>query len=101
MIDVTSEADLQDIIDKNESVVVDFWATWCGPCRMLLTIMDDVSKDIADTVFVKVNVEDAKDIAMKYDVQTLPTVIVFKSGNEVISRTGFMSKSALVDLINS
>jgi thioredoxin 1 len=68
---------------------------------MLSTVLDEVERSMADVAFVKINVDEAGNIAAEYGVHTLPTVIMFKDGNDAESRSGFMSKSAVVDMISS
>jgi thioredoxin 1 len=101
MIEVTSEEELVQILNNNQVVIVDFWAPWCGPCRMLLTILDEIAKSEQGIVFIKINVDEAKEISEAHNVQTLPTIIAFKNAKEIESRAGFMSKSAIMDLIDS
>ncbi len=62
-----------------ELAVVDFWAPWCGPCKMFGPIFEDVSKQVSGVVFAKLNVDDAEDIASQYKVMSIPTVVVFKT----------------------
>jgi thioredoxin 1 len=101
MLEVTDGSSLQGIVKANGIVLVDFWAPWCGPCRMLSSVLDDVEQSTESVKFVKVNVDEAPDLATTYGVQTLPTVIIFKGGNEVASRSGFISRSAVVDMISA
>ncbi|MDR2458800.1 MAG: thioredoxin [Holosporales bacterium] len=101
MIEITDESALHDIMKVHDIVLVDFWAPWCGPCRMLSSVLDDIEQSTESVKFVKVNVDEAPDLATAYGVQTLPTVIIFKGGNESTSRSGFMSRSAVVDMISA
>ena len=99
MVNVINKSEFDSIINSNEFVVVDFWATWCGPCRMLSSVLDEYSTENPDLVMVKVNVDDAKELASMHDVQSLPTVMLFKNGKELTSKVGFMSKSAFSKFI--
>ncbi|MDR0942605.1 MAG: thioredoxin [Holosporales bacterium] len=101
MIEVVEESELLSVLGGSDVVAVDFWAPWCGPCRMLSSVIDDVEKSATGVKFVKVNVDEATAVASKYNIQTLPTVIVFKNGKEAASKSGFMSKSALLDFITT
>jgi len=81
---------------------VDFWATWCGPCRMLSPLLDEVEEEMADKIsVVKVNVDDADEIAMKYRIMNIPTLLFFKGGQLVDKTVGAMPKNVLVDKINA
>ncbi len=76
-------------------VVVDFSASWCGPCKMMIPIFEEVSKEMKDVKFTKVDVDDNPDIAQKFGVMGIPTFIVFKNGKEVDRSTGAVPKSSL------
>lgn len=78
--------------------VVDFYATWCGPCKMLGPVFEEVSNE-SNINFVKVDVDKENDIARMYGVMTIPTVILFKNGEEVKRNIGYMSKEELIDFM--
>ena len=86
---------------KSGVVFVDFFATWCGPCKMLSPIVDEVSNEIEDVKYLKVDVDEASDIASTYGIMSIPTLIIFKDGNVINKHTGMLSKSDLIDFINS
>ena len=102
MANVATNANVADILQDDKLVIVDFWAVWCGPCRMLSPIVDQIAEEMADKVtVVKCNVDDCEEIAMQYRIMSIPTLIFFKNG-EIVDRTvGAMPKSALVERINS
>ena len=82
--------------------MVDFWATWCGPCRMLSPILDEVEEEMAGKMeVVKVNVDDADEVAAQYRIMSIPTLLFFKNGQIVDKTVGAMPKNALVDKINA
>ena len=85
---------------KSGVVFVDFFATWCGPCKMLSPVVDEVANEIEDVKFLKVDVDELGDIASKYKIMSIPTLIIFKDGNIVSRHTGLLSKSDLVNFIN-
>ena len=85
---------------KSGVVFVDFYATWCGPCKMLSPIVDEVSNEIEDVKFLKVDVDESGDIASKYGIMSIPTLIIFKEGNIVSKHTGLLSKNDLINFIN-
>lgn len=76
--------------------LVDFWASWCGPCRMQAPILDDLSKDLGDSVQIdKVNVDEQQELAMQYGVQSIPTLLIFANGQLVNRLVGVRMKDAL------
>lgn len=80
---------------KKENVVIDFWAEWCGPCKMLGPIFEELSKEIKTVNFAKVNVDESAEIASEYSVRSMPTLVIFKNGEEIARIVGFSSKDSL------
>ena len=89
-----------EVLQSEIPVVVDFWATWCGPCRKLAPVIEELAKNYDSKVrFVKVNVEESLNIAKEYSISGLPTLMIFKSGEAVERMTGLMPKSTIVSNI--
>ncbi len=82
-------------------VVVDFFATWCGPCKMLAPVMEEVEREMVDVKFLKIDVDQEEELARRFGVMSIPTIIVFKDGNIKGQNVGFMTKDEIIDMINS
>ena len=102
MAKVATNTNFGELIQDTKLVVVDFWATWCGPCRMLSPVLDELEEEMSDKIsVVKVNVDDADQIAMQYRIMSIPTLLFFKNGQVVDKTVGAMPKNVLADKINS
>jgi thioredoxin 1 len=83
-------------------VLVDFWAEWCGPCKMLGPILEEISVDLKDKLqVVKVNLDENQDLAMKYSIRSIPTLLLFKGGELIDTKVGLLPKSDLVEWLSS
>lgn len=94
---IKSEKEFDEVIQKDK-VVVDFYAEWCGPCKMLSPILEKVSNQMGLDTY-KVNVDEFVDIARRYGIMSIPTVIVFSKGEEVKKNVGFMDEEELVEFV--
>ena len=102
MAKIATNTSFDELLQSEKLVIVDFWATWCGPCRMLSPLLDEVEAEMEDKVeVVKVNVDDADEIAMRFRIMSIPTLPFFKNGAMVDRSVGAMPKSALVEKINA
>jgi len=88
----------EEIASSSQAVVVDFWAEWCGPCKKIAPILDEIAAEHADTLRVaKLNVDDHPDIGRRYQVMSIPTLLVFKDGELVKRLVGVKGKAQLLD----
>ena len=94
------EKDFQKtVIDSKKKVLVDCYADWCGPCRMLGPIVDEVSEENTDYEFYKINVDDAEELSMKYGIMSIPTLLVFNNGELVNKSVGLIQKEKIKELL--
>ena len=102
MAKVVTNTNFAEMLAGDKPVLVDFWATWCGPCRILSPTVDEIADEYADRITVaKCNVDDAEEIAMQYRIMSIPALLFFKGGEVVDKRVGVVSKDEIVSIINS
>lgn len=88
----------KDFINQDEKVLVDFWASWCGPCRMLGPVMEDLEKDFPNRIG-KVNVDEEEELAQAFGISSIPAIIVFQNGKIVDQTVGYQPKNNFVNLL--
>lgn len=97
---ITSENFDRTVMQSEKTVLIDFWAGWCGPCRMLAPIIDEIAEEYADTVTVgKINVDEQPQLAAAFGVESIPTLIAFKNGAPLGALVGLQTKESVIDLI--
>ena len=89
----------EEVLKSDKKVLVDFWADWCGPCKMMAPIVEALSEELSDVKVCHINIDENIDIAQKYRVMSIPTFIAFKGGEESGRQIGAIPKTALVDLV--
>ncbi|WP_426393796.1 thioredoxin TrxA [Ralstonia sp. R-29] len=91
-----------DVLKSDKPVLVDFWAEWCGPCKMIAPILDEVSKDYGEKVQIaKINVDENQGVPAKFGIRGIPTLILFKNGAVAAQKVGALSKSQLTAFLDS
>lgn len=101
MIKHINEKDFEiEVLKENGVVVVDFFATWCGPCNMLAPILEEVQEEMKNIKIVKVDIDENPNVSQEYRVKNIPTIKIFKNGEELSTNVGFLPKGSLIDIIN-
>ena len=96
---ITNENFEQEVLNSEKPVIVDFWAPWCGPCKMILPIIEELSTELTDVKVGKVNVDEQEDLARQYGIMSIPTLLVFKDGKIVNQAVGAKDKKGILDLL--
>ena len=99
LVHVTTDNFETEVLKAEQPVLVDFWASWCGPCRMLTPIIEQLAGELTDVKVGKITVDEEPDLAARYGVMSIPTVIVFKNGEEAARSVGFKPKNELLKLL--
>ena len=99
-IEITAENFAQEVLNSDKPVLIDFWAAWCGPCRMLSPVVDEVADENPGIKVGKVNVDEQGELEMKFGISSIPTLMLFKDGKNVDSSIGVVQKSAIEKMIN-
>jgi thioredoxin 1 len=88
-----------EVLNSEKPVLVDFWASWCGPCKMLSPVVDEIAAENPDVKVCKINVDDEPGLAGQFNVMSIPTLLVFKDGKVAASSVGVRPKNAILDLL--
>lgn len=100
IINITADNFKEQVLDNPKTVLLDFWATWCGPCMMISPIVDEIAEENPAIVVGKVNVDEQPGLAQAFGIESIPTLITVKDGNEVGKLIGLRPKEDILNLIN-
>lgn len=96
---ITAENFEQEVVQSEKTVVLDFWASWCGPCRMFTPIIEQFAQDNPDVVVGKVNIDEQSALTERFSIMSVPTLVIFKNGEVVKKSAGVISKDAIEAMI--
>lgn len=99
-ITITKDNFKEEVLDCEKPVLIDFWATWCGPCRMLAPVIEEIANEREDIKVGKVNVDDEGELANAFGITSIPTVILIKNGKTVNTSVGYVPKESLLKMID-
>ena len=99
VINITKENFAQEVLHSEKPVLLDFWASWCGPCRMLAPILEELSGQHPELKIVKVDVDENRDLALQYGIESIPTLLVFEQGKLVRQAVGARPKAGVLELL--
>ena len=100
LVNLNSENFTKEVLEEEKPVLIDFWAEWCGPCRMMAPVVDEIAESMQDSVKVcKVNIDENQELAEKYEVMSIPTFIVIKNGKETGRTIGVQPKEQLLKIL--
>lgn len=100
VITITAENFEAEVLKSTVPVLVDFWAAWCGPCRMLSPVVDEIAEEAAGFKVGKINVDEQGELAQQFGIMSIPTLIVFRDGKPVRQSMGVQPKQAILDMLN-
>ena len=98
---ITKENFAQEVLNSDKTVLLDFWAGWCGPCRMLSPVVDEVANEMTDIKVGKVNVDEERELASQFEIMSIPALLVFNNGKLVNSSVGTKPKQDILQMLNS
>ena len=99
VLDVNRDNFDEEVLNFDGRVLVDFWAEWCGPCMMLSPLVDEVSDELDDVKFCKVNCDEARDLALEYGIMTIPNLLLFENGALINQSVGYIEKQDIIDFV--
>ena len=100
IVNLTSSNFNQEVLETPQTVLIDFWASWCGPCKMLSSVIDEIANEVGPNVKIcKINVDEERDLAMEFKVRSIPTLMVIRDGKVVETSVGVKSKTEILQML--
>ena len=100
IVNLTSSNFNQEVLETPQTVLIDFWASWCGPCKMLTPVIDEIANEVGPNVKIcKINVDEERDLAMEFKVRSIPTLMVIRDGKVVETSVGVKSKTEILQML--
>lgn len=99
-IHVTNDTFEKEVLQSDKPVLVDFWASWCGPCQMLLPVIEELSNEVDSAKICKINVDEQPELASQFRIMTIPTLLIFNKGEVVKNIVGVQPKATILDMLN-
>ena len=100
-VNVNQDTFESEVLKSSTPVLVDFWAPWCGPCKAVAPVLEEISKEMQNIKVAKINVDENSDLAVQFRIQSIPSLMIFKDGKVVASRVGGSTKTDITNWINS
>ncbi|NCB74643.1 MAG: thioredoxin [Clostridia bacterium] len=100
VVTVTNDNFEKEVVNSSVPVLIDFWASWCGPCRMLSPVIEEIASEVKDKKICKVNVDEQPELARKFGVMSIPTLVVMNKGEMVKKSLGVQPKNAVLSMLN-
>ncbi len=101
LVHITKDNFNKEVIETEKTVLLDFWATWCGPCQMIAPILDEIAEECPDITVGKIDVDKEQDLAMSFGITSIPTLIVIKNGKAVEKAVGMRAKNQILEMIDN
>ena len=101
LVHITKDNFNKEVMESDKVVLLDFWATWCGPCQMIAPILEEVAEECPDATIGKIDVDEEQQLAMSFGIESIPTLIVIKNGKAVAKAVGLRAKNQIIEMIDN
>lgn len=101
LIEITDKDFQQEVLDSKQLVLIDFWAPWCGPCKMLGPILEDLAQEVSNVKIVKMNIDENLEVPSQLGIRSIPTMMLYKGGENIATKIGVLPKNSLKEWIES